>query len=221
MKKINILLIEDNKILLDSISSLIKKERDMNCATAINNPQIIIPLIRKQKPNIVLLNYNAPNQNSLSIVKSIHIDYPETKVIIMALTSSDTNAYEFVEAGASGFMLENISCSDMIKTIRSVYKGLKVLPTFLTNMLFSQIVRHKISDNDLSAFDKIARLTKQEKNVMELIADGLTNKDIGKNLGISTYTVKSHVHNILEKLSLNTRVQIAKLAFVQESNKQT
>jgi DNA-binding NarL/FixJ family response regulator len=109
----------------------------------------------------------------------------------------------------------------MIKTIRSVYKGLKVLPTFLTNMLFSQIVRHKISDNDLSAFDKIARLTKQEKNVMELIADGLTNKDIGKNLGISTYTVKSHVHNILEKLSLNTRVQIAKLAFVQESNKQT
>ena len=96
-----------------------------------------------------------------------------------------------------------------MKTIRSVYQGHQVLPPHLTGSLFSQIVEHAIHGAKPSAIIESIRMTKREKQVIELIANGDTNKEIAQKLHLSTYTVKSHVHNILEKLALHTRVQIA------------
>jgi DNA-binding NarL/FixJ family response regulator len=93
-----------------------------------------------------------------------------------------------------------------------VFQGEQVLPAHLTGSLFSQIIENAISQSKPSVIIESVQMTKRERQVIELISDGCTNKEIAQKLHLSTYTVKSHVHNILEKLALNTRVQIAKHA---------
>lgn len=116
-------------------------------------------------------------------------------------------------------MLKDINVTEFLKTIRSVNTGAQVLPPNLTGSLFSQIVEHEINGSKPATLNESVRMTKRERQVIELIADGCANKEIAQKLHLSTYTVKSHVHNILEKLSLNTRVQIAKHAHISNSYK--
>lgn len=216
MKKIRILLIEDNRLLREGISALLKKQPDMNVVTTVGNGENILALISKLNPNIVLLDLGLRSQNSLQIVKLVKKNFQETKIIVMDLIPLQADVFEFVQAGVSGFMLKDISVTEFLKTIRSVYEGSQVLPPHLTGSLFSQIVEHAINGLNRSVIEDSVRMTKREKQVIELIADGLTNKEIAQQLHLSTYTVKSHVHNILEKLALNTRVQIAKHAHLSD-----
>jgi DNA-binding NarL/FixJ family response regulator len=221
MKKIKVLLIEDNRLLREGISALLKKQQDMSVVSTVGNGENILSLIEKLKPNIVLLDLGLRSQNSLHIVKLVKKDFKETKIIVMDLIPLQADVFEFVQAGVSGFMLKDISVAEFLKTIRLVSDGVQVLPSHLTGSLFSQIVEHAIngSKGTTTAIEESVRMTKREKQVIELIADGFTNKEIANKLHLSTYTVKSHVHNILEKLSLNTRVQIAKHAHLSESYK--
>ncbi len=219
MKKIRIILIEDNRLLREGISALLKKQTDMTVVTTVGNGENILVLLDKLKPNIVLLDLGLRSQNSLQVVKLVKKDFKETKIIVMDLIPLQADVFEFVQAGVSGFMLKDISVAEFLKTIRSVYEGARVLPPHLTGSLFSQIVEHAINGSKPSIIDASVRMTKRERQVIELVADGCTNKEIAQNLHLSTFTVKSHVHNILEKLSLNTRVQIAKHAHYSESLK--
>ncbi|HRP91601.1 MAG TPA: response regulator transcription factor [Ignavibacteriaceae bacterium] len=219
IKKIKILLIEDNRLLREGISAFLKKQTDINVVTTVGNGENILALISKLKPNIVLLDLGLRSQNSLKIVKLVKKNYKETKIIVMDLIPLQADVFEFVQAGVSGFMLKDISVIEFLKTIRLVYAGAKVLPPHLTGSLFSQIVEHAINGSKPAALNESVRMTKREKQVIELIADGCTNKEIAQKLHLSTYTVKSHVHNILEKLSLSTRVQVAKHAHLSDTYK--
>lgn len=219
MKRIKILLIEDNRLLREGISALLKKQKDMNVVSTVGNGENILTLIDKLKPDIVLLDLGLRSQNSLQIVKLVKSNYKETKIVVMDLIPLQADVFEFVQAGVSGFMLKDISVTEFLKTIRSVYKGAQVLPPHLTGSLFSQIVEHAIVGSKPSSLTESVRMTKREKQVIELIADGSTNKEIAQKLHLSTYTVKSHVHNILEKLSLSTRVQVAKHAHISDQYK--
>jgi two-component system, NarL family, nitrate/nitrite response regulator NarL len=219
LKKIRILLIEDNRLLREGISTLLKKQPDMNVISTVGNGENILALIGKLKPNIVLLDLGLRSQNSMQVVKLVKKNFQETKIIVMDLIPLQTDVFEFVQAGVSGFMLKDISVTEFLHTIRSVYEGNQILPPHLTGSLFSQIVEHAINGSKPSALAESVRMTKRERQVIELIADGSTNKEIAQKLHLSTYTVKSHVHNILEKLALNTRVQIAKHAHLSESYK--
>ena len=217
MKKISILVIEDNRLLREGIATILKKQPDMHVVGTVGNGENILLMMGKIKPNIVLLDLGLRNQNSLQIVKLTKKQFPETKIIVMDLVPLQADVFEFVLAGVSGFILKDASIAEFVKTIRSVYQGAQVLPPHLTGSLFSQIVDHAINGSKPSAIEESVRMTKREKQVIELIADGSTNKEIAQKLHLSTYTVKSHVHNILEKLALNTRVQIAKHAHLSDS----
>jgi len=219
MKKISILLIEDNRLLREGIYALLKKQSDMHVVATVGNGENILALIGKLKPKIVMLDLGLRSQNSLEIVKLVKTNFQETKIIVMDLIPSQTDIFEFVQAGVSGFMLKDINVSEFLKTIRSVYQGTRVLPPNLTGSLFSQIVEHAINGTKPAVIEESVRMTKRERQVIELIADGSTNKEIAQKLHLSPYTVKSHVHNILEKLALNTRVQIAKHAHLSDAYK--
>jgi DNA-binding NarL/FixJ family response regulator len=219
IKKIKILLIEDNRLLREGISALLKKQTDMQVVTTVGNGENILSLVGKFKPNIVLLDLGLRNQNSLQVVKLVKANFQNIKIIVMDLIPLQTDVFEFVQAGVSGFMLKDISVAEFLKTIRSVFEGVQVLPPHLTGSLFSQIVDQAISGLTPRVINDSVRMTKRERQVIELISDGSTNKEIAQKLNLSTYTVKSHVHNILEKLALNTRVQIAKHAHNSESYK--
>ena len=217
--KIRILLIEDNRLLREGIAELLKKQPDMNVVTTVGNGENILALIDKQKPSVVLLDLGLRSQNSLRIVKLVKKDFSEIKIIVMDLIPLQADIFEFVQAGVSGFMLKDISVSEFLKTIRSVMEGTQVLPPHLTGSLFSQIVEHAINGLSPGKLNESIMMTKRERQVIALIADGNTNKEIAQKLHLSTYTVKSHVHNILEKLALNTRVQIAKHAHLSDQYK--
>jgi len=219
INKIRILLIEDNRLLREGISELLKKQPDMKVVTTVGNGENILALIDKQKPSVVLLDLGLRSQNSLRIVKLVKKDFSEIKIIVMDLIPLQADIFEFVQAGVSGFMLKDISVAEFLKTIRSVMEGTQVLPPHLTGSLFSQIVEHAINGLSPGKLDESIMMTKRERQVIALIADGNTNKEIAQKLHLSTYTVKSHVHNILEKLALNTRVQIAKHAHLSDQYK--
>jgi DNA-binding NarL/FixJ family response regulator len=128
----------------------------------------------------------------------------------MDLMPLQSDVFEFVQAGVSGFILKDANVAEFINTIRTVFEGADVLPSNLTGSLFSQIFDHAISGSNRTLIDRSVRMTKREKQVMALISDGDTNKEIAQKLNLSLFTVKSHVHNILEKLALSTRFQIAR-----------
>jgi len=219
MKKISILVIEDNRLLRDGITAILKKQPDMHVVATVGNGENILMILEKVKPHIILLDLGLRNQNSLQIVKLSKQHFPETKIIVMDLIPLQADVFEFVEAGVSGFILKDASIADFLKTIRLVYQGYQVLPPHLTGSLFSQIVEHAINGSKTSAIVESTRMTKREKQVIELIANGDANKEIAQKLHLSTYTIKSHVHNILEKLALSTRVQIAKHAHQADNYK--
>jgi DNA-binding NarL/FixJ family response regulator len=173
--------------------------------------------INISKPNLILLDLGLRNQNSLQVVKTVKKNFSGIGIIIMDLIPLESDVLDFVKAGVSGFILKDATTEDFLKTIRRVAEGEKVLPQHLTESLFSQIVEYAISNSKPSKLIESVRMTKRERQVIGLVADGLTNKEIAQELHLSTYTVKSHIHNILEKLALHTRVQIAKYAHTKDS----
>jgi two-component system response regulator DegU len=216
VKKIRLLIIEDNRLLREGITAMINEQSDLKVVASLGTTENILQRIYTLKPQVALLDLGLRNQNSLQIVKSVKKNSSGTKIIVMDLVPLHEDILEFVQAGVSGFLLKDATVDDFLKTIRSVAKGNKVLPPHLTESLFSQIVEHAITTTKKSNLIKSVRMTKREKQVIKLIADGLTNKEIAQKLHLSTYTVKSHVHNILEKLALHTRVQIARYAHTNE-----
>jgi len=212
MKKIKIIIIEDNRLLREGITSMINEQYDLKVVAALGTSENILKIINSLKPNVALLDLGLRSQNSLNVVKSIRKKFSGTKIIVMDLVPVHEEILEFVQVGVSGFILKDATVDDFLRTIRLVAKGNKILPPHLTDSLFSQIVEQAITGTMKSRLIKSVMMTKREKQVIELIADGLTNKEIAQKLHLSTYTVKSHVHNILEKLALHTRVQIAKYA---------
>jgi DNA-binding NarL/FixJ family response regulator len=217
MKKIRLLLIEDNRLLRDGITAMLKEQPDIMVVAASGTGEAVMQKIQALKTDIVLLDLGLRSQNSLETVKSIKKKYSEVRIIVMDLVPAQADVLEFVTAGVSGFILKDASIADFLKTIRSVAGGDKILPSHLTESLFSQIVEHAVNGRGASKVIESVRMTKRERQVIELITDGLTNKEIAQALHLSTYTVKSHVHNILEKLAMHTRVQIAGYAHTSET----
>jgi len=219
LNRIKILLIEDNRLLRDGIAAMLSKQQDMRVVATVSNGENIITLMEKLKANIVLLDLGLRNRNSLHLVKLIRKSFHDAKIIVMDLIPLQTDVFEFVQAGVSGFILKDANVADFYNTIRTVFQGAQILPPNLTGTLFSQIVDHAVNVATPSAIAESVTMTKREKQVIELIADGSSNKEIALKLHLSPYTVKSHVHNILEKLALNTRVQIAKHAHLSNAYK--
>jgi len=209
LKRIRIILIEDNRLLREGINAMLKKESDFNVVAAFGDNDITVNKIIELKPIVLLLDLGLSNQNSLEFVKLLKNEYNDVKIIVMDLVPIQEDVLQFVEAGVSGFILKDATISEFTKTIRSVAGGEKILPPILAGSLFSQIMEYGIKELGPSKLIQSVRMTKREGEIVELIAEGLANKEIAYKLNLSIYTVKSHVHNILEKMSLNTRVQIA------------
>jgi DNA-binding NarL/FixJ family response regulator len=208
MKKIRILLIEDNRILRDGIKAMINKHQDLKVVAASGGNHDTLLHVRTLRPHVVLIDLSLRNENGLRVVAAISKEMPHTKVIGMGLIPSQQDIVEFIEAGAAGFILKDATLADVLETIRAVARGTKILPPLLTGSLFSHVVNHAFREGS-AQLSAAARMTKREREVIALIAEGLSNKEIASRLNLSTYTVKSHIHNILEKMALHSRLEIA------------
>ncbi|MGE5363167.1 MAG: LuxR C-terminal-related transcriptional regulator [Bacteroidota bacterium] len=218
MIKIRLLLIEDNRLLRDGILEILKPNKDIKVIPASGNGKETLEKLRKLKPNVILLDLGLRSQNSLHIVEIVKKDFPDAKIIVMDLAPVQADILLYVKAGASGFILKDTSLNDLIITIRSVAEGSTVLPALLIDSLFSQIVDEAVR-KEPSVLKDAVRMTKREHEVIELLGEGLSNRQIAQRMHISAYTVKSHIHNIMEKLALHTRLEMANYSYTEKTLK--
>jgi len=212
MSKIRVLLVEDNRLLREGIAAMLNDHGDFEVVARSDDGDAVRQLKNLGKsPDVVLLDLGLEKENSLSLMALLQAELPAVKVIAMDILPEHVDIVEFVKAGGCGFILKNAPLSDYVKTIKAVADGAKVLPPLLTKSLFTQIIETVI-DSGKDIPDNSIQLTNREREIVDLISEGLGNKEIAEHLHIATYTVKSHVHNILEKLALNTRLQIAAFA---------
>ncbi|MEJ2719963.1 MAG: response regulator transcription factor [bacterium] len=212
MAKIRVLLIEDNRLLRDGIAAMLREHGDFEVVARAEDGDALRKLRKANKtPDIVLLDLGLEKADSLKLMARLRKDSPEVKVIAMDILPEEVDIVEFVKAGGSGFVLKSASVEDYIDTIKLVASGEKVLPPAMTTSLFTQIVDSAFKSGKNISNESLL-LTAREKEIIDLISEGLSNKEIASRLHIATHTVKSHVHNSLEKLALGSRLQIAAFA---------
>jgi len=211
MTRIRVLLVEDNRLLREGITAMLNEQPDIRAVASTGNGDAL-EKAQKLRPQVVLLDMGLRSQNSLRVVESVKARFPKTEVVVMDLIPVQADVVDFVKAGVSGFILKDATLDDFLHTIRSVAEGKKILPPPLTGSLFSQIVEYAIQRGNADRLLRAVRMTKRESEVIALIAEGRSNKEIAGRLHIAVHTVKSHVHNILEKLALHTRLELASFA---------
>lgn len=204
----SLILVEGNRLLREGLTAMVRHQEDLQILAALAERDTVLLKVQQLKPRVVLLDLVSRNQDNVRLVESITREQPDVKVIVMDLLPAQADIIEFVRAGVSGFLLKDATFDEFLRTIRLVAGGTNVLPAPLTDSLFSDIVNHE-ARRDKALLSSAVTLTKREREIVRLIADGLSNKEIGQRLNVATFTVKSHVHNVLEKLSLRSRVQIA------------
>jgi NarL family two-component system response regulator LiaR len=215
IKKYRILIIEENRILRDDITTMLNGQKDMLVVASIESADTILLKTIKIKPHVILVDVGLKGLNGSSVIGLLREKMPEVKVVGIGCIPTQSAIVEYVEAGASGFILEEATAKEFLWTIRSVAQGVKVLPPSLTGTLFSLVVKLALKKGEGNVIHAV-QMTKREREIMLLIADGMSNKEIARQLNIATLTVKSHVHNIMEKSTVHTRYQIAK--FTREEN---
>jgi DNA-binding NarL/FixJ family response regulator len=209
---IPVFLIDDNRLLRDGLSAMLAA-RGLQVAATSRSGQEALREIARVKPQLILLDSALGDRDSARFVEEVRRTYPDVKIVVMGLLPANEDFVEFIKAGVSGFILKDATIEVFVDTILAVANGSSVLPPVLTGNLFSQVAAQAISRGKRGAKAAV-RMTAREKQVVELIAEGLSNKEIADRLHIATHTVKSHVHNILEKLTLHTRLEVA--AYVHE-----
>jgi two-component system, NarL family, nitrate/nitrite response regulator NarL len=214
--RIRVLLIEDNRFLREGITDILRSHGGFAVDARADGDGSAAQLEGIRPPDVVLLDLGLEQEHSLNLMTVLRERFPESRVIAMDILPDQADIVDFVKAGGSGFILKNAPVEDYVKTIQAVAGGATILPAGLTKSLFTQIVESVLkSGNSIPAH--ALQLTKREREIVDLISEGMSNKEIAQQLHIATFTVKSHVHNVLEKLELNTRLQIA--AFVRDEER--
>ena len=206
---ISIGIIEDNRLVREGLIALLSNLSDVRVvASASGDETAMLPDVKAQ---VVLLDVGLSHGHSLRVAKQIRQDWPDSRVILMDVLPVYEDLVQFVNAGVSGFVMKDATLEDLISTVRSVAQGGQVLPPQMATTLFARIATDAVVRGRPEALEAV-RMTPREREVINLIAEGLSNKEIATRLEIATDTVKSHVRNVMEKLMLHTRLQIAAFA---------
>jgi DNA-binding NarL/FixJ family response regulator len=205
---IALVLIDDNRLLREGIAAMIRSQPGFKVLAASADVNEALQKVREAKPDVVLLDFGLEDHDSLSLTATIHGEVPAARIIVMGLMPLQEDVADFVRAGASGFLMKDASFEEFFSTIRAVAGGAEVLPRALTASLFSQITNNSSRGSRARLLESV-RLTERERQVIALLGEGLSNKEIAARMHIAVHTVKSHVHNVLEKLALHSRLEVA------------
>jgi DNA-binding NarL/FixJ family response regulator len=212
MKKTRLLLIEENHLLREGLTAILKRQKDITVVAASGDSDSTILKIHRLRPDVIVLDLDLRNQNSLHSVETLKKEFPEAKVVVMDLSPLQGDIKQYVKAGASGFVLKDTTLDDFLVTIRAVAEGAQALPPKFAESLFSEIVEQALKSKRVKVTEPV-RMTKPEKEVFGYLGDGLSDKEIGRKLHAPTRIIKGHVQNIMKKLSLHNRLEAANHTF--------
>jgi DNA-binding NarL/FixJ family response regulator len=208
VETITVAIVDDNRLVRDALAEMLNRLPDVR---AVATDAADSEFFARTKPHVLFLDVGLGDEDSLNLVAALARDVPDVKVVVMDIMPMHEDIMQYVNAGVAGFMLKDATFDEFAATVRAVFAGEKALPRSMTESLFSQIAIGAAARGREQALDDV-RMTRREREVIGLIAEGLSNKEIAQRLNIAAHTVKSHVRNVMEKLTLHTRLQIAAFA---------
>ncbi len=208
MNTIKILLADDHTILRDGIRALINSESDMQVIAEAEDGYSAVRLTRDLEPDVIIMDIAMPRLNGLEATRQIKRDSPKVKILILSMHENEEYIRQVLASGAMGYILKDAASKDLLGAIRSVYNGEMVLSPAITRLVIEDYLRW----GDLQLQDNADILTQREREILQLIAEGHTNKQIAEILCISVKTVQAHRGNLMSKLDLHDRSELIKYA---------
>jgi DNA-binding NarL/FixJ family response regulator len=200
MKKISVLLVDDHTVVRQGLRALLRPEEDIEVVGEAENGRLAVQMVRKSAPDVVVMDVAMPLLNGLEATRQILKMTPSTKVLVLTSYGDDECVQQLTEAGVSGYLLKQTAANDLLKAIREVRKG---------NAFFSPTIAKRLRDQCREAFangqpvKKNIELTSREAEVLQLIAEGFSNKQIAAELSISIKTVEKHRQQVMNKLNIH------------------
>jgi two-component system nitrate/nitrite response regulator NarL len=212
MRPVSLVIADDHPVVLQGLIALLGEHRDFRLFGSYSNGAECIKAIRKLLPDQALLDINMPSPNGLEILRVVTAERLSTRIIFLAASPSDREIMAAVEGGAFGIMLKAYAPDTLIDCLRAVAEGHRWLPAQLVDGALERArqVRAQFARVDNA-------LTQREREVMLLVADGLSNKGVGRRLSLSEGTVKVHLHSIYQKVAVDNRTTLAKFAGLYRS----
>src|SRR6266704_787754 len=210
--RIGVLLVDDHTVVRQGLRALLKSEQDIEVVGEAENGRQAVTLARKTSPDVVVMDVAMPLLNGLEATRQILKLFPSTKVLVLTSYGDDECVEQLMQAGASGYLIKQTAANDLLKAIREVQRG---------NAFFSPSIAKRLRDQCREAFTtgqsprKAGELTSREAEVLQLIAEGFSNKQIARELAISIKTVEKHRQQVMNKVNIHdvaglTRYAISK-----------
>lgn len=209
MGKIRVLICDDHTILREGIRLLLNAQPDVEVVGEAVDGREAVEKAHECKPDVILMDIAMPLLNGLEATRQIRRDNPNARVLVLTMYESDEYISQMLEAGAAGYVLKKVAGSELVYAIRAVYQGEAFLYPSITKRLVEDYLRRVESGQERDTFNG---LTDREREVLQLIAEGHTNKEIADLLNLSVRTVQNHRAHIMEKLGMHDRGELIKYA---------
>lgn len=196
--RLRVLIVDDHPVVRTGLTSMLELEPDLFVVGASASGQEALEVIRQSPVDLLLLDLRMPGLNGIDTLKAIRGEHEEIRCIVLTSFDTDEDIFRAVEAGADGFLRKDTSTREMHEAIRSVGQGKRYFPAQIAMRLAERMMR--------------SALTARELEILRLLPKGLTNKQIGRALGISDNTVRNHVNSIIEKLEVSDRTEATSVA---------
>ena len=199
MKKIRVLLADDHQLMRSGIRLMLEREGDLMVAGEASDGREAVALAKSLKPDVVVMDIGMANLNGIEAARQMTQDMPELAVLMLSMHSDESYVLRALKAGAKGYLLKDSAEQDLIKAVHVVAGGKSFFSPAVSRVLLDDYVRKLKRSGADDAYDL---LTPRERELLQLIAEGKSNKDIANLLNLSVYTVESHRSNLMEKLNL-------------------
>ena len=210
MEPIRVLLVDDHVLFRKGLASLIDPLEDMEVVGEAGDGREALERARELMPDLILMDIQMPGWDGLKATRLIKEQMPYVKIVMLTISDDDTDLFEAIKSGAEGYLLKNIVPEELFEMLRGVYRGEAPISGLTAARILDEFARLAQKESWVPSSGE--SLTPREKEVLQLVSRGATNKEIASRLFIAENTVKNHLRNILAKLHLQNRVQAAAYA---------
>jgi two-component system, NarL family, response regulator NreC len=201
MSQIQILLADDHSVMRTGLRLVLERQEDFVVVAEASDGREAVALTQQHKPDVVVMDVTMPNLNGIEAARQIVLAFPQISIVMLSMHSDEAYILRALKAGARGYLLKESAESDLINAIRTVHSGKAFFSAAVSKMLVEDYIR-ELQDREIE--DSYELLTTREREILQLIAEGKSNKDVANLLNLSLYTVETHRGNLMEKLNLHT-----------------
>jgi two-component system, NarL family, response regulator DevR len=200
---VRVFLLDDHDIVRRGLAHMFEKASDIEVVGEAGTAEEGLSRIPPRRPDVALLDVRLPDGDGVTVCREIRSRHPEIYCLMLTSFSDDEALFDAIMAGASGFILKQVKSEEIVQAVRFVAKGQSLLDPAVTGRVLERLRKGPEED------ERLAKLSPQERNILELIADGLTNRQIAEEIHLAEKTVKNYVSNLLTKLGMERRTQAA------------